>query len=325
MPLLELSLDATHEAVDWVCTLLAATDYTGEIRVMPYVEPELCCVATEQDEVQPSWVFTIYLYLPSDPHVNELAEKIVNLLLPLERVGLITAPQTVMVDEKPAYAAQFNPLVYRIGQRFVVLTPDAPYQSASTKDVTIRLKKNLCFGSGLHPTTIVSLKLLERYIVPNMNVLDLGSGSGILSIASAKLGASVLALDNDQVAVESTTDAVRLNEVERQVTVKVGSLGCGSELGHWMSGNSIDNIPSINATGSFDLIVANILARVHIALASDLHRALRRTATQAGILITAGFTTATENEVSAALTEVGFKDIDCERCNEWVALAHRLK
>lgn len=220
MLLLELSFDATHEAIDWVSTLLAETDYTGEVHVMPYAEPQLYCpIATEQDVIQPSWALTIYLYLPSEPHVNELGEKIVNLLSPLERVGLITAPQTAMVEEKPAYATQFNPLVHRIGQRFVVLTPNAPYQSASEKDVTIRLKKTLCFGSGLHPTIIVSLKLLERYIVPNMNVLDLGSGSGILSVAIAKLGASVLSLDNDLVAVEATTDAVRLNRVERQVVI----------------------------------------------------------------------------------------------------------
>ena len=322
--MLELSLDATHEAVDWVCTLLAATDYTGLVHVMPYAEPALCYIATEQDAVQPSWAFTIYLYLPSDSHQNELVEQIVNQFEPLQRVGLITSPYTAMVSEKPAYAAEESPLVHRIGQRFVLLTHDALYQSASAKEVTIRLKKTLCFGSGLHPTTIVSLKLLERYVVPKMNVLDLGSGSGILSVAMALLGASVLALDNDRVAVKSTTDAVTLNGVQQQVTVKVGSLGCGSNLGHWMGGNSTDNVPSINVTASFDLLVANILARVHIALASDLHQALRRSDTHQGILITSGFTTEHEHEVSTALA-AGFEAIDCERCNEWVALAHRLQ
>lgn len=326
MQWMELSLDTTHEAVDWVCTLLAGTDYTGDVHITLYMETDLSYpVAQEQDVVKPSWAFTIYLCLPYDVRVSESIEKIVNLLSPLQRVGLTTALRTARVDEKSAYAAEESPLVHRIGQRFVVLTSDAPYQSAPTKDVTIRLKKALCFGSGLHPTTVVSLKLLERYVVPNMNVLDLGSGSGILSIAMAKLGASVLALDNDKVAFQATTDAVRLNGVERQVRVKVGSLGCGSNLGHWMSGNSTDNVPSINAIANFDLIVANILARVHIVLAPDLRRALRRTDTQAGILITSGFTTAQEDDVSIALAEAGFVAVDCERCNEWVALAHYLK
>ncbi len=326
MPLLELSFDATHEAVDWVCTLLAETGYTGDIHVMSYVEPALDdLVASEQAVVQPSWAFTIYLYLPSDSYQNELAQRIVNQFEPLQRVGLITALQMAMVDQKQVNIAGTRSLVNRIGQRFVVLAPDAFYQPTSAKDITIRLKKTLCFGSGLHPTTIVSLKMLERYVVPKMNVLDLGSGSGILSVAMALLGASVLALDNDRVAVKSTTDAVTLNGVQHQVTVKVGSLGCGSNLGHWMGGNSTDNVPSINVTASFDLLVANILARVHIALASDLYQALRRTDTHQGILITSGFTTAHEDEVNTALVEAGFVAVDCERCNEWVALAHRLK
>ena len=92
-----------------------------------------------------------------------------------------------------------------------------------------------------------------------------------------------------------------------------------------MGGNSTENVPRINVTASFDLIVANILARVHIALASDLHQALRRSDTHQGILITSGFTTAHEDEVNTALVEAGFVAVDCEHFNEWVALAHRLK
>jgi ribosomal protein L11 methyltransferase len=229
-----------------------------------------------------------------------------------------------VVEEKPTHTEVLNPLVHRIGERFVVLTPDAPYQSEAADEITLRLKTTLSFGSGLHPATIVSLRLLERYIVPTMNVLDLGSGSGILSVAMAKLGANVLALDNDSTAVQATQDAVRRNGVEQQVTVMEGSLGHGSDLGHWMGGDTIDNVPEIKATATFDLIVTNILARVHIALADDFQRALRRTDAQAGLLITAGFTADYEDEVTMALTEAGLEALDCERFNEWVALAHRL-
>jgi ribosomal protein L11 methyltransferase len=88
---------------------------------------------------------------------------------------------------------------------------------------------------------------------------------------------------------------------------------------------SINNVPIIEAAATFDLIATNILARVHIALADDYRRALRRTDARTGLLITAGFTSDRENEVSSALTEAGFEAVDCERFNEWVALAHRLK
>lgn len=322
MSWIELSLDTTHEAVDWVCTLLAETIDICDVHIREYAEPNQPD-RTAQDVASSSWTFTIRLYLHHDARSRERVEKIVNLLSPLHRTGLATTLEITVVEEKPTPPEVLNPLIHRIGQRFVLLTSDTPYQSEVADEVTLRLKTTLSFGSGLHPATIVSLQLLERYIVPSMNVLDFGSGSGILSVAIAKLGATVLALDNDSIAVQATQDAVRRNGVEQQVTVMAGSLGCGSDLGHWMGGNTIDNMPKVEATKTFDLIVANVLARVHIALADDFGRALRR-GKHGGLLITAGFTTDYEDEVTKALTEAGLEVIDCERFNEWVALAHLL-
>jgi ribosomal protein L11 methyltransferase len=320
MALIELSLDTTHEAVDWVCTLLAETIDIADIQITKYL-PD----SDAQDVVNPIWTFTIRLYLPYDAQVHRRLEKIENLLSPLHRTGLATAIETTVVEEKLPKADILNPLVHRIGNRFVVQAPDAPDQSPTAHEITIRLQKTLSFGSGLHPATILSLQLLEKHILPTMNVLDLGSGSGILSVAIAKLGAKVLALDNDTIAVQATQDAVRLNGVEQQVTVMEGSLGCGSDMGHWMGGKTIAKTSKIEGMDTFDLIVANILARIHIALADDFRRSLRQTDAQTGLLITAGFTTDHEESVTAALTASGFEVIDCVRCNEWVALAHKLK
>lgn len=316
MALIELSLDTTHEAVDWVWTLLAETIDIADVQIREY--------AQQNSPADSQWTFTIRLYLDYDAQARLRVEKIVNLLSPLHRTGLATAIETSVVEEKPSIADIVNPLVHRIGKRFVVQAPDAPDQSQTTDKITIKLQKTLAFGSGLHPATILSLQLLERHILPTMNVLDLGSGSGILSVAIAKLGAKVLALDNDSIAVQATQDTVGLNGVEQQVTVMEGSLGCGSDMGHWMGKNTSANATKIDATGTFDLIVANILARIHIALADDFRRSLRHTDAQKGLLITAGFTTDHEESVTAALTAAGFEVIDDIRLNEWVALAHRL-
>jgi ribosomal protein L11 methyltransferase len=321
---IELSLDTTNEAVDWVCTLLSATNYTAPVHITKYTDPDLSCPVA-QDVVQPEWAFTIRLYVLHDVHANARIEKIVNLLLPLHRTGLSSVPQMAVVEDKAALAGGKGELVHRIGQRFVVLTNDMPYESEAADEVTLRLKTTLAFGTGLHPATILSLQLLERYIVPTMNVLDLGSGSGILSVAIAKLGACVLAVDNDSIAVQSTQDAVHRNGVEQQVTVMKGSLGHGSDLGHWMGIDTIDNVPTIKVTQTFDLIVANILARVHIALAPDFRVSLHQNDASAGLLITAGFTTDYEDAVATALIETGFESVDCERIDEWVALVYRLK
>ncbi|MBW4643200.1 MAG: 50S ribosomal protein L11 methyltransferase [Goleter apudmare HA4340-LM2] len=314
MPLIELSLNTTHEAVDWVCTLLAETIQIADIQITEYV----------QDVPDSQWTFTIRLYIPEDTQARVRREKIVNLLSPLHRTGLTTAIETTIVAEKLPNADIFKPLIHRIGKRFVVLAPDADDQSQVADEVVIKLQKTLAFGSGLHPATILSLQLLERHILPTMNVLDLGSGSGILSVAIAKLGAKVLALDNDGIAVQATQETVHLNGVEQQVQVMQGSLGSGSDMGYWMGGDSVNNVPKIESVNTFDLIVANILARIHIAIAHDYYQALRQTDSHKGLLITAGFTTDHEESVTEALITAGFEVIDCVRCHEWVALAYRL-
>jgi ribosomal protein L11 methyltransferase len=327
MSWMELSLNTTHEAIDWVSTLLATVDYKGDVQITKYLEPDAVGLIRSANLVQPDlerspWMFTICLYLP-DGYTETAIEKIADRLSPLHRIGQISALQTAVVAEKPI-GSDTARLVPRIGKRFVVLADHASDQFLAADEIGLKLKQSLAFGSGLHPTTIVSLCLLERHILPNMSGLDLGSGSGILSVAIAKLGAQVLALDNDKMAVAATQDAIRRNGLEHQVVVMEGSLGRGSELGHWLGGEGVTSVPTINPESRFDFIVANIFARVHIALAADFGRSLRRTA-HPGLLITAGFTTDYEDEVNAALTTAGFEAIDCERSNEWVALAHRLK
>ncbi|OUL26956.1 SAM-dependent methyltransferase [Nostoc sp. T09] len=315
MSWMQLSLDTTNEAVDWVCSLLAKNNFTSDLHIQKYTESGL----------GDDWAFSICLYLPYDVHADKRGSEIAKLLSPLERTGISTALQMAIVEEKPADAELASHLVRRIGQKFVILSADMPYSSEAANEIILRLKPSLAFGSGLHPATILSLKLLERHITPAINVLDLGSGSGILSVAIAKLGGNVLALDNDTIAVQATQDAVCLNGVEQQVTVTEGSLGSGSDFGHWLGGDSINNVPKVEAKNQFDLIVANIPARVHIALAADYQKALRQTDVYGGLLIAAGFTNDHEEDLVIALTEAGFEFADCERQDEWVALAYRLQ
>lgn len=306
----ELSLNATDEAVDWVCTLLANVDYIGGIQIANYCPPD------RSSSHQKDWAFTICLYLPNEVDANSQLEKIAALLAPLYRTGLTTALEIATVEEKPIEALDRT---HRIGQRFVVLASDTLYQP-QPNDILLKLETSLSFGSGFHPATRLSLELLERHVCPAMHTLDLGCGSGILSVAIAKLGATVSALDNDHIAVQSARIAVQQNGVESQVTVVEGSLGRGSDLGHWMGGTTQESVPTIAPAADFDLIVANIFARVHIALTPDFRQALR----PSGIVIAAGFTIDYADEVTKAFTEAGFKEVDRIRSQEWVALAYRL-
>jgi ribosomal protein L11 methyltransferase len=313
MSWVELRLDTTDEAIDWVRTLLAEDHYTDDLRITQFI----CEEPTNQ--TAGDWAFTARFYLPNGTQARTQVEKLQSLLSPLHRTGQTTDLDVAVVEEKPIDLA---PPIHRVG-RFVILAPDTPY-TAKADDILLRLKTSLSFGSGLHPATMLSLRLIERYVLPQMQVLDLGCGSGILSVAIAQLGAQVLALDNDRTAVQSTQDAVQRNGVS-QVTVMEGSLGRGSQLGHWMGGTTLDQVPTIEPTARFDLIVANIFARVHIDLASDYQRSLRPSTHDAAHLIIAGFTSDYEAEVTHALAEAGFELLDRESLNEWLALAYRLK
>jgi ribosomal protein L11 methyltransferase len=314
MAWMELSFDMTHEAVDWVRTLLSKTPYITHLSITDY--------SPAAAEPAQNWAFTAYLYLPHETYSRSQVEEIYDRLSPLRRTGLISDLQTEVVDQK-LDGGEGSHSIHRVARRLVILPAEGRYQPATIDEIPIRLDQTLSFGSGFHPATICCLKLLERYIQPGMQTLDLGCGSGILSIAMAKLGATVLALDNDRSCIEATQSAVDLNRVAEQVTVKQGSLGQGSELGHWMNLEKIPAVPRIEAGGTFDLIAANILARIHIALAGDYRSALRRNATQSGLLVIAGFTTDYEAEVNSALTEAGFAVADCDRLDEWVALTYR--
>ncbi|HEY9752071.1 MAG TPA: 50S ribosomal protein L11 methyltransferase, partial [Coleofasciculaceae cyanobacterium] len=134
-------------------------------------------------------------------------------------------------------------------------------------------------------------------------------------------GALVLAVDNDPIAVDATQTAVRANGVEAQVTVLQGSLGAGRQLGHWMGGEAGEDLAALPVTPQFELIAANILARVHVALAQDYRQTLK----QSGLLVTAGYTTDHRADVAIALTEVGFTAIAEAHFDEWVAVVYQVR
>jgi ribosomal protein L11 methyltransferase len=306
---IELSLDAAPEAIDWITTLLANANWDGGCSLV---------YAPIEPPTEAIWAFRVQLYWPNDVQARTRLDHLVQLLTPLQRTGLITQPEAATLPEIPA---QPN-LAYAIGQRFVILSPTA---IAPAQDkILLRLEPSHAFGSGLHPATQLSLQLLERHVTAGMNTLDLGCGSGILSVAMAKLGARVLAIDTDAIAVRATQAAMQFNGVTAAVTVELGSLATGSTLGHWMGGDLPAPVTPIAAIARFDLIVANILARIHLALAADYRHALRQSSRQSGILITAGYALDYAAEVDQALSAVGFECVDRQQSQDWIALAHRL-
>ncbi len=313
MSWIELSLETTNEAVDWVYTLLAKAIAAEDIHI-------------RELGYQEQWKFSIQIYLPEDSQIHHKIQAIAAILNPLHRTGMTSELQTFVIDCKPQPCIEDfrTSLARNLGDRFVIVSAES--HNDDSQKIPLRLSNSLAFGTGLHPATILSLRLIERYVTPNLQTLDLGSGSGILSVAMAKLGATVLAIDNDPIAVQATLDSVQQNQVSTQVTVQQASLGSASNLGHWMGVESLEPVPMIAAAGQFDLIVANIFARVHISLAAEFYQALRHPlnhqADRSGILITSGYTSDREDDINRAMQEVGLQSCDRLQIEEWTAIAY---
>jgi ribosomal protein L11 methyltransferase len=193
----------------------------------------------------------------------------------------------------------------------------------------LRLDPGMAFGTGLHPTTQLCIGFIEQYVKLGMQVLDLGCGSGILAIAAARLGATVLALDTDSIAVTATRENVDRNDVAGQVSVAEGSLGSGAALDHWLYPTRNDEGKTMNSAEDqshrssfivhhFNVIVANIIARVLSALAADMAGAL----TSDGTLIASGIIADREHEVVAAFAEAGLVPLERSQEGDWVALVY---
>ncbi len=244
---------------------------------------------------------TVKTFVPSqDKRLKPLYEA----LWHLGQMRPLPEPQVREVKEEEwaeAWKAHYEP--QHIGHRLVVC-PSWQRYAPSPSEVVIILDPGMAFGTGLHPTTRMCLEALEEHLSRRAEVLDLGTGSGILAIAAAKLGASaVLALDTDPLAVKIAKKNVLANGVGRTVKVKEGS----QEM----------------AKGSlFDLIVVNILART---IADLIAKGLLDHLKPEGLLIAAGIMKSEEEEARKTLRERGLKELIPLQKGDWVTLIGRRK
>ena len=205
-----------------------------------------------------------------------------------------------MVDEAEwtGWKQSFKP--FRLGSKLLV-SPTWENPDALPEDLVIRLDPGQAFGTGQHATTAGCAHMLEKYIKGGERVLDVGTGTGILAIASAMLGAGVVvAIDIDQVAVKCASDNVSVNKVADKVKVVKGDLLKGQ-------------------AGPFDVIVANILAGPVIDMTGPAAALL----SPGGIFITSGYIQKTEPDVKSALERSGLEIADRAQEGDWVCLVGR--
>ena len=175
-------------------------------------------------------------------------------------------------------------------------------EAPDTGRIVLHLEPGLAFGTGTHETTRLCLELLEQYVSPGCDVLDVGCGSGILSVAALLLGAQkAVGVDIDELAVKTAVETAQINEVSGRFTAICGNL-------------------TEQVSGQYQVVVANIVADVIISLTQDIPAYLSPDA----VYLMSGIIDSRESDVLAALAPQ-FEVIGRREEKGWVALAAKRK
>jgi ribosomal protein L11 methyltransferase len=237
----------------------------------------------------------------ADLRCKILEKKLARLKVSLNLIYRLTYKELDEQDWAHAWKAYFWP--QKVSSHMVVKPTWREY-SAASDDIVIELDPGMAFGTGTHPTTALCIIMIERYLSKGDSFLDVGTGSGILMIAAAKLGAVRLCgIDKDEVAVEVAAQNLELNNVNPQVF-------------RLITGNLVTDINE-----SFTFISANIFSHVILELLQDISRVLR----DEGIFVCSGILAENKQSVICAMENIGFEILETATKEEWVAIAGRLK
>lgn len=240
-------------------------------------------------------------YFPDTDRIEETVSRIREKIQELSDFGIRNDPFRVdyklVLEEDWANSWKKYYKTMKVGER-IIIKPLWEEYDAGPGELVVEMDPGMAFGTGTHETTRLCVELLQEYIQGGETVFDVGTGSGILAITAARLGAEkVLAIDLDPVAVDSAKINVNYNDLS-QITVKEGNL--------------LDE-----AEGGADVIIANIIADVIIAMAPDLKRLMK----PGGIFIGSGIISFREEAVREALEASGFTILQVRDDNDWRAIA----
>ena len=297
---LELAVECDSEAVEPVAELFARHGYNEGVVIEEGFTQDPDGDNLAVDAARPVTVRTFLAAADAKPDEIEAIRTALWHLGRIRQVGPLVVTERQEEDWANAWKAHFS--LHRIGERVTVRAPwhDVPPDPGS---VTIELDPGMAFGTGLHPSTRLTTLALERLVRPGDRVLDVGTGSGILAIAAALLGASrVDAVDVEPVAVRSARENAERNGVGDRVRAELGTVGPGEPF-----------------TGTYDLVLANIIARV----LADLAPALAAAVGPGGHLAMAGIIEPKESQVVDAFRDTGLVQVDRGQTEDWVSLVYQ--
>lgn len=283
------------EAAEGVADVLRPFAYGGVS-----LEQEGLELGTDHARSVPDDHITVSIYLPAQDDTPVNRRRIEEAMWHLGQCYPIPAPTfAIIAEEDWANAWKRHYTSFRVGQRIVVC-PAWEETDAHTDDILLLMDPGMAFGTGLHPSTRMCLEAVEELVRPGMSVLDLGTGSGILAIAAARLAASpILALDTDLVAVQAARQNCARNGVDEAIQVRRGSLA------------------ELQPDRQWDLALVNILAPAILQLLED---GLGDQILPGGLLVLSGIIEEQAPQIIHALKQHNIALVKRVQIKDWVTL-----
>lgn len=313
----KITIDTTVEATDMISYELAELGIEG-IEVEDHVpltmeERKKMYVDLLPDEIAPNdGTAKISCYVDPDEDIEALSMKISQMLKEVGQfldVGAATLSfgETEDKDWINNWKQFFKP--FRLDDSIIIKPTWETVNDRKEGDIIVEIDPGTAFGTGSHETTRLCISQIKRFLKPGDKVLDLGCGSGILSIIALKLGAGkVVGTDIDPNAIIATKENLAVNHIEE-----------GSMIPY--EGNLLEDEALCEkiGEGQYDIVVANILADVIIPLSSIARRFMK----EGAYFITSGIINTKEEEVKEAMVKNGFEIVDIIPMGEWVSIVGR--
>lgn len=292
---IEIGVKVDHEAVEPVVELFSRYGYNQGVAIE---EPFTQDPDGDNLAVDLSRPVAVRTFLPFDSFTPEVKEQIEEALWHLGQmrpVGQLTIASHQEEDWENAWKKHFTPV--RASNRVVIRPPWHDF-SPNPDDFVVILDPGMAFGTGTHPTTRLSLQLMEEFLPVGSHVLDAGTGTGVLALAARLMGAGhVDAVDIDPVAVRQASKNIELNNQSDGVRI-------------WEDALAQPPYPD-----RYDFVIANIISRILIEIESSLVASMK----QNGTLLLSGIIESKEQSVVDCYRAAGLKLIERRQMSDWVA------
>lgn len=241
-------------------------------------------------------------YFPEDERLRDRLKQLTEKISDLQEIfpgWFIEVRNTTVKEEDWAnsWKQYYKPI--KIGKKLLI-KPTWEQVRANAKDIVLEIDPGMAFGTGTHPTTHLCLEAIEKLVQPGNTVYDIGTGSGILAAAAAKLGACVKAADIDPMAIKTAKENAHLNHTEKKMEFYVSNLG-----------KALLEMPD-----KADIVIANITADIIIDFLPQLPALMKEN----GYFLASGIIDTRADEVAAEMIRTGLEIVERQEDSGWVLI-----